>query len=65
MYVWQGGNQLDKREEGEKGRRGRNLTFSLDSAGHHLPYRSPQLDMPRVLKDPGIATGVHTDLLEI
>lgn len=43
-----------RKREGWK--EGRNLTFSLDSAGHHLPYRSPQLDMPRVLKDAGVAT---------
>lgn len=41
------------------------LTFSLHSAGHHLPDRSPELNMARVPEDPRVTAWGQTHLLEI
>lgn len=41
------------------------LTFFLHRAGHHLPDRSSELDVARVLEDLGVTVWGQNDLLEI
>lgn len=41
------------------------LTFSLDSACHHLPDRSLKLDASRIPKELGTVTWAQNNLLEI
>lgn len=43
----------------------RGLTFSLYGVGHHLPDRTPELDVARIPKNPRVTTWDQTDLLEV